>query len=418
MVFGLVGTYVAYLAAQPLGNLLRPYTLSFFNTPTTWTLVPPVACFMALVVFVYAVSQGVHMKVYLHFKYKTSDEQWSLWERMNTNVGLCLGVLNGVLVAGIVLAFVYSVGYPIMLTQPSDSAPAMYRYMGKARADLKSSGFEKLAAAMDRTPEKFYQGADVLGLLYQNPDLQGRLLHYPLFLSLSGTPEFVKLLAGPETRQILSSKTPFTRLFDTNSMGLLRNKFVFSQLAQVDPADLLEFSKTGKSPKYDADAVIGVWEINLLPTVNQIKQNHPDVTPVDLVKVKRVLRQMALDIVLVSTPDGQLFLRGNKLDFGQVKALVQARWVARSSPAPEGEQQNPGGQQPPPPQDGPQGAPSLTDVTQGPLMVSGHWSKEGEMIKVEFREGDNQTQGELTVLNEDNIVIKLKEGSLVFSRYR
>jgi hypothetical protein len=415
MLVGTLGTFVAYLAAQPLAAKIRPMTMGFFETPTTLMIMPPILIFIGLFAVTYSVAQGVHLKTFLYYKYKTNDEKFSLWNRMNTRVGLCLGIVNGALCLGILLAFIYSVGYPIMLSEPASSAPALYRLMGKLRTELQGSGFEKFAAAMDRTPENYYQGSDFIGLMYHNPQLQGRMMHYPLFLSLSGTPEFVKMLAGPETRQILETKAPITRWLDTNSMRLLNNNFIRSQLKQVDTADLLEFAKTGKSPKYDSELVIGVWEINLAPTINAVKQNHPDVTPVILLQLKSLMRKLIDDIVLVNTPDGQMFLRGTKSDFPQVRGLLQARYV----PKPTGPVVD--GWVPPPPDapdKGPSAAPSLTDITQTTLLASGRWNKEGEEIKVSLKKDDNEATGTLTVLNEDNITIKINEGTIVFTRYR
>ncbi|MCD6050960.1 MAG: hypothetical protein K0Q55_2363 [Verrucomicrobia bacterium] len=415
MTVGVLGTWLAFLAAYPLGAKLRPMLMTYFETPTTLIIMPSLLIFLALVAVTYSIAQGVHLKIFLYYKYKTDDEKYSLWERMNNRVGLSLGIVNGILWLGIILAFIYSVGYPIMLSEPNDKAPFLYRTMGKLRNDLKESGFEKFAAAMDRTPVQFYQGSDVIGFMYQNPQLQSRMMHYPLFLSLSGTPEFVKMLAGPETRQILESKTPIPRWLNTNSMKLLNNNFIRSQLKQVDTADLLEFAKTGKSPKYDPELVIGVWVINLAPTLNTVKQNHPQVTPVQLLQLKGYLGRFMDDLVLVNTPDGQMFLRGTKLEFPQVRGLLQARVVAKpTAPVVEGWQPPP----PAAPDTGPSAAPSMTDITQTTLIASGRWTKGDGGVNVSLKQGDNEATGTLTVLNEDNITIKINEGTLVFSRYR
>ncbi len=329
-----LGVLIAYVATPPLAAMVRSQSVTFFDTPATLLIIPALLVFFPLVIVFYSIGQAVHIKAYLYYKYKVIDEKRVLWERMNSNLGLALGVLNGVLWLGIVLAFIYSVGYPIMLCQPASTAPAMYKAMASMRADLKTSGFEKFAASMDRTPESYYQASEILGMMYQNPALQSRMMHYPLFLSLSATPQFVKFIAGPETKQILDTKAPLTRWFDTNSMSLIKNPFIKSQITQIDTADLLEFTKTGKSAKYDGDATIGIWEINLAATVNTVKQNHPQIPPVDLVRLKSIMIQTMADIVLVNTPDGQMFMRGTKLDFAQVKGLIQARVVARANAAP------------------------------------------------------------------------------------
>ncbi|HEY1172080.1 MAG TPA: hypothetical protein VGH19_11970 [Verrucomicrobiae bacterium] len=410
-----LGTWIAYLLAWPIGDKLRPMTMGFFDTPTTLLIMPPVLVFFGLVAVIFSLAQGVHLKIYLYYKYKTTEEKFSLWERMNNRVGICVGLIKGGLWVGILLGFIYSVGYPIMLSEPNDRAPFLYKTAAKLRNDLQESGFEKLGAAMQRAPERYYQASDIIGYMYQNPQLQSRMMHYPLFLSLSGTPEFVKLLAGPETRQILESKAPITTWFNTNSMKLLKNTFIQSQLKQVDTADLLEFAKTGKSAKYDSEMVIGVWVINLAPTINAVKQNHAQVTPQQLLILKNLMAKNIDDLVLVNTPDGQMFLRGTKVDFSQMRGLVQARWTPKPPPP-----QTDGWQPPAPnaPDTGPSAAPSVSDITQMPLMASGRWTRNENDVAVSLKKDDAEATGTLTVLNEDNISVKINEGTLVFSRYR
>lgn len=407
-----LGTWLAYLLAWPLGDKIRPMTMGFFETPTTLLFVPPVLVFLGLVAVTFSIAQGVHLKVYLYYKYKTTEEKFSLWERMNNRVGVMAGLIKGVLWIGIFTGFIYTVGYPIMLSEPNDRAPFFYKTMAKLRNDLNTSGFEKLGAAMQRAPEAYYQGSDIIGYMYQNPHVQSRMMHYPLFLSLSGTPQFVQMLAGPETRQILESKAPITTWFNTNSMKLLNNTFIQSQLKQVDTADLLEFVKTGKSAKYDGELVIGVWVINLAPTINTVKQNHPQVTPQQLLYLKNLMIKNIDDLVLVNTPDGQMFLRSTKVDFGQLRGLVQARWTPKPPP-PEGTPRPA-----PAPDSGPAAAPSVSDITQMTLIASGRWTKADNNINVSLKKDDSEATGTLTILNEDNIAVKVNEGTLVFSRYR
>ncbi len=116
----LLGTWIAYMAAMPLGDMIRPHTMTFFKTPTTLLIVPPLVVLILLFAVFCSIAQGVGFKTYYYYKYKTTDEKRVLWERLNANWGLCLGLFNGVLWLGIVLAFIYSVGYPIMLSQPAD----------------------------------------------------------------------------------------------------------------------------------------------------------------------------------------------------------------------------------------------------------------------------------------------------------
>ena len=66
--------------------------------------------------------------------------------------------------------------------------PTTVKLLNSAGKDLQSSGMAKVTAAIDPMPASFYQTADLVGLIYHNDLLEGRLSRYPAFLSLGERP--------------------------------------------------------------------------------------------------------------------------------------------------------------------------------------------------------------------------------------
>jgi len=66
----------------------------------------------------------------------------------------------------------------------------MVKILNRMGRDLHSTGFAKVAAAVDHLKPPFYDSADVAGLIYNNPLTEARLSRYPGVLGLSERPSF------------------------------------------------------------------------------------------------------------------------------------------------------------------------------------------------------------------------------------
>ena len=58
---------------------------------------------------------------------------------------------------------------------------------------MQSTGFAKVARAVDSLSPAFYDTADLAGTLYQNPMCEARLMRYPGFLTLGEREELQAL---------------------------------------------------------------------------------------------------------------------------------------------------------------------------------------------------------------------------------
>ena len=107
-----VGIVVAVSLAGMLGNLLKPlFPHVGIQNPTLIWLLAPVEAFVIVLILFKIAGLIVHRKVYLFYKYKAGDLRMTLWERLNSRLGLCVGLLNGTAYLLLVSFVIYNFSY-------------------------------------------------------------------------------------------------------------------------------------------------------------------------------------------------------------------------------------------------------------------------------------------------------------------
>ncbi len=187
--FSLVGILLGALLAGPLGKLVKPLLvgLGVKNPVLAWVLAPLIVFLMISIAFKIG-AYTVHQKVDVHFKYHAGDLRLALWERLSRRLGLCLGLVNGALYLILISFVIYVFSYWTVQLATEDKDPRIVRILNRLGQDLQSTGFAKVARAIDPMPQAWYDAADVAGLIYKNPLLEARLARYPAFLGLAERP--------------------------------------------------------------------------------------------------------------------------------------------------------------------------------------------------------------------------------------
>ncbi len=184
--FSFVGILFAGLFAALLGKplgLLLPH-LGVHNLTALWVTGPVIAFLLVLTLFK-AAGFFVHRKVDVYYKYHAGDLRLSLWTRLNSRLGACVGVLNGTAYLLIAAFLIFNFSYWSVQVAPTDAEARTTRLINTLGRDMESTGLSKAARALVALPENFYKTADLAGLLCQNPQLSDRLGRYPAFLSLT-----------------------------------------------------------------------------------------------------------------------------------------------------------------------------------------------------------------------------------------
>ena len=330
MIFPLIGLALGVFLAVPLGPVVQPLVpLVGLKNPVWSILLPPVIVFFLIAILFIIVGFIVHWKVSLYYKYRTDDYHRLSWERLNRRLGASMGLVAGAAYAILLGLVIYILGYLTAQVSAGDNETGLVKYLNQARADLSSSGLEKTVAAFDPTPEKYYLASDILGLVYHNRLLESRLAAYPPFLSLAERQEFQDVANDTEYQNLLATQAPVAQIIDNpKTQAILNNQEIVQQMQQADLKDLLEYLKTGESPKFAELKILGRWQLDPYATLLQAKKHRSRMTTAEMRLLKQEL-EFKKSLTLIATPDNSIRLRGPDVMtlmqkyLGEMKAYIE-----------------------------------------------------------------------------------------------
>jgi hypothetical protein len=67
--------------------------------------------------------------------------------------------------------------------------------------------------------------------------------------------------------------------------------------------DLLEYLKTGKSPKYDGEVILGRWMFDMSGALNLVKRNNPKIAFQEMTRTKFMMSRSLVNASFVATPE-------------------------------------------------------------------------------------------------------------------
>ncbi len=88
--------------------------------------------------------------------------------------------------------------------------------------------------------------------------------------------------------------------------------------------DLTDYLKTGKSPKYDAESILGHWDFNIGTSIAMLRQSRPNIQASEMRAIRGLWSQAFTNTTLVAGTDAQAFLK-NLPDF-QKQPPAPATW--------------------------------------------------------------------------------------------
>lgn len=293
--FSLLGILVGALLCVPLGKPAAILLKAFGVThPVILWLLPPVVAFIIISGIFKGIALAVHHKVEVYFKYKAGDLRLSLWERMNRRLGLCLGIVNGVGYLILISFVIYTLGYGTAQMESSGEAPKTIRLLNRLALDLQGTGFSKTARALDRMPQSYYEAADVIGKLYQNPALEARLSRYPAFLMLGERPEFQALAQDQTFTEMRARGDSAAQLYNYDPVKAIAGnpdmlKTIWG-IAEPNLKDLSAFLDTGRSEKFADEPILGRWFCNVRGTIAAVRRARPTITATEMTRLRAGLQ--------------------------------------------------------------------------------------------------------------------------------
>jgi colicin V production protein len=308
-----VGIVAAVLFAGMLGTLIKllfPH-VGIQNPVLIWALAPLVAFIIILIVFK-VIGFFVHRKVYLFYKYQAGDLRLNLWERLNSRLGLCIGLLNGTAYLLLVSFLIFNFSYWTVQVAPSNTESVMIRFPNQMGRDLDATGLSGAARSIISLPDRYYQLADLAGLLRQNPRLKDRLGKYPAFLSLTERDDFKQLGQDNDFQSAWKNLAPVGQLLNNQLfMTMLKNNDLTTTVLGILEAnwdDLNAYLKTGKSQSYDSQKILGRWDFNVNVSVGTLLITRPNIPPAEIKALRNLWSDAYSQTVFVAAADHQAFL--------------------------------------------------------------------------------------------------------------
>lgn len=312
--FSFAGILVGALLAVPLGHLLmRPLMAVGLQDPLMAWAVGPLIMFLVISFVFKTGGFVVHRKAEVYYRYRTADVRQSLWERLNRRLGLCLGLVNGLLYLLLISWVIYAFSYCTIQLASSDTDPRGMRILNRLGWDLQKSGFAPAARAIDRMPKIYYDLADFVGMLLCNPQVRTQLDHYPVVMSLMESPDFKDLLTDKDLGDLWAKQPPISELLSQPKIqALLKNTQQLKLLEDTaisDLADLNVFLTTGASPKYDPETILGYWDVDPNASLSLLVRAKPTLTFTQMTGLRTTVAQVFLKTTLIALPEHKVLLK-------------------------------------------------------------------------------------------------------------
>jgi hypothetical protein len=236
-----------------------------------------------------------------------------MWERLSARLGIGLGMANGAIYFVLICVVIYVVGYFTLQIGTSDKDSWQIKAANVLARDLESTGLDKAVAPFVPLPEKFMNGVDVVADIHRNPLLQRRLSTYPPFLPLAERPEFQQIAQDRDFQKFwLESKPSFSEFVNHDRVRPLARNADFYQeikgLVGADLDDLRTYLRTGESPKYSSESILGRWDFSLSDSMGRFIRANPTISRPDRAKLRGMLNLLN-DGVLTAALNGKASLK-------------------------------------------------------------------------------------------------------------
>lgn len=311
--FSFVGLLLAAALASPIGSLLESMVpILGIRNPVVIAFVAPTVAFLLVLILFKVGAAAVHKKVEAWYKYKGSDTQRLLWERMNARVGIGIGLANGTIYVLLICTLLYSIGYLTVQVGTGERDSWMVRLVNRLNDDLKTTRMDKAVAGFMPKSELYYDGADVVADIFHTPLLQNRLVNYPPFLLVGEKSEFKPLQDPAFQGQWIKGMTFGEFMNHEKVKPLIENHDVVTNVLGMlsgDLKDLKVYLTTGKSPKYDDEKILGRWEFNFKASMNAARRKKPNMGSAEVTRMRALLGTVFQNSTLTATIDKRAILK-------------------------------------------------------------------------------------------------------------
>ena len=334
--FSTVGLLLGALLAMPLSTPMEKLLkVCGVNHPLFRELIAPAIVFFLILIVSKMIAYSMHRKAEYTYTYKRTEQERVRFNRLMPQLGLCIGILNGVIYFILLMVPIYVLGYLTVQLQNEGNDPAVLKFLSKAREQLHSTKMDKVAAGFSPADNATFEAFDIIGLVYKNPLLESRLMRYPSVLTIAERPEFQQLANSSDFHNIWHSGGKVTDVINHPDMkNLMTNSTLVAEIQKTlgpDLKDLRHFLETGQTEKYAGEAILGVWELNTTESFNAEKRRRANVSSVELKQLRARLIAMSGTTLNALTDKRVLIKAPNKAANNQVQVVGQGAWSGDGS---------------------------------------------------------------------------------------
>jgi len=286
-----VGLLIAACLAVPMAPLFN-FIFKFIHVhPAVPQFVTPLIAFVAVAVVFAIIGSFVFKKVDYHYRYNVSDAHRAFWERMHRRVGAGIGALNGLIYFFIFALFIDAAGYVTIQTGGDESGSKVLWFITRAAQDLRDTHMDKVVGPFNPAPEKYYEVSDLLGTLYHNRALKGRVEEYPVFAAMADRPLFHDMASDAAFQKALDSGTLEDLLENGKFQEAVTNAALYDEFTSVDLGDLKQYLETGVSPKFADQPILGRWAYDPNASIELNRALHRDIGASGWVRLRKELSE-------------------------------------------------------------------------------------------------------------------------------
>jgi len=328
---GLLIVIVGFFIAGPLTSLTAMVLPKNFTGHFLASWFPNSMYYMELFValfVLYLVAWGfgfwVNSKIDFWLKHLATELQRRTWAYLDRGAGVFLGICTGVIFILIIATGSYAPGYLCAQTTSSnDDQPWGVAYLNDFAKGMQANGLDKIAARWDKTPKKYFEACDLVGLIASNPQVMYRVEHYPLVYAMADQDEVSGVLRDQGLSDILKGRKGAWAIFNNGSVQTFLNSAAYAQLRdELDQKDFVEYLKTGKSAKYDNFKILGDWELDVDRLILMTKKGMPGITSKEMSYLRMILSEYFKDAKLRATADKRLKLTDVTENMGEMIHIV------------------------------------------------------------------------------------------------
>lgn len=307
-----LGLLLGMLLAMPLSPIVQPMVARVGGTQIHAMFLAPVVVLMVFVIVSKVIAQAVHLKVDTYYRYNVPEYVFALYQRTNERFGAALGAISALLYLIFICTVICVLGYPVYQLSSEEKDSPAWRWLVKAVEAVKTTKMDRVVAAFNPAPQSYYQACDLLGMLYHNPLLLGRLANYPPLMVMEDREEFKAIANDLELIERIQQypPLPFQQIIgEPKIQAVVTNKEILTAVLKLDLKDLSNYLQTGVSEKYGDEKLVGRWEYNHGASLAAMLRADPKLTNVRRRMIVMAYDAMMKDAWITAHYNNQIVLR-------------------------------------------------------------------------------------------------------------